>query len=282
MTEPAIWIIARLTLKEAVRRKIVLGALLLGLLFLGVYGAGLYFIRQDMMRSMRTPSAMIFNQMYNFLLLSGLYVVNFLFIAMAVLTSVDTIAGEIATGTIHTLVAKPVRRWEVLLGKWAGYVVMLTLYLVMMAGGVLAIVPAVTGYRAPHALRGVALIWMNGLLMLNVSLLGGTRFSTLANGVLVFAIFGVAFVGGWIEQIGSFLDSAAAINVGIVTSLLMPSEALWKRAAFEMRSLLVEAVGFSPFTSAGSVPSAMMIGYAVLYAFIALGLAVWSFERRDL
>ena len=260
----------------------LLGALLLGVVFLAVYGAGLYFIRQDMLRARRPPSVMVRNQAYNFLLLSGLYVVNFLCIAMAVLTSVDTVAGEIATGTIHTLVAKPVRRWEVLLGKWVGYVVMLTLYLVLMAGGVLVIVPAITGYRAPNALRGMALIWMNELLMLNVSMLGGTRFSTLANGVLVFAVFGVAFVGGWIEQIGSFMDSAAAVNVGIVSSLLMPSEALWKRAAFEMRSLLVDAVGFSPFTSTSSVPSALMLTYAALYALVALGLAMWSFERRDL
>ncbi|MBN1580120.1 MAG: ABC transporter permease [Anaerolineae bacterium] len=281
MTLPGLVVIAKLTFKEAVRRKIVLGALLLGLVFLGVYGTGLYFIRQDMLRTAVNMGPMIHNQMYNFLLLSGLYVVNFLFIAMSVLTSVDTVAGEIATGTIHTLVAKPVRRWEVLLGKWVGYVIMLTLYLAIMAGGVLVLVPAITGYRAPNALRGLVLIWMNGLLMLNVSLLGGTRLSTLANGVLVFAVFGVAFVGGWIEQIGSFLDSAAAVNVGIVSSLLMPSEALWKRAAFEMRSLLVDAVGFSPFTSS-SVPSPLMIGYAVLYAFVALGLAVWSFERRDL
>jgi ABC-type transport system involved in multi-copper enzyme maturation permease subunit len=282
MTLPGLAVIARLTFKEAVRRKIVLGALLLGLVFLAVYGTGLYFIRQDLMRAPRPPSTMIRNQIFNFMLLSGLYVVNFLYIAMAVLTSVDTVAGEIATGTIHTLVAKPLRRWELLLGKWAGYVIMLTLYLVMMAGGVLVLVPAITGYQVPNALRGTALIWMNGLLMLNVSLLGGTRLSTLANGVLVFAIFGVAFVGGWIEQIGSFLDSSAAVNVGIVSSLLMPSETLWKRAAFEMRSLIVNAIGFSPFTSADSVPSALMIGYAVLYAVVALGLAVWSFERRDL
>ena len=65
---------------------------------------------------------------------------------------------------------------------------------------------------------------LNGVLMLNVTLLGGTRFSTLANGVLVFAAFGVAFVGGWIEQIGSFLNSEAAVNVGIVSSLLLVSK----------------------------------------------------------
>lgn len=281
MTQSGIWTIARLTFKEAVRRKIVLGALLLGLVFLGVYGAGLYFVNEDMMHASRPPSATIRNQMHNFLTLSGLYVVNFLFVAMSVLTSADTVAGEIESGTIHAVAAKPIRRWEILLGKWLGFVAMLTFYLLLMAGGVLLLVWTLVGYRPPNVERGLILLWLNGILMLNLSLLGGTRLSTLANGVLVFAAYGVAFVGGWIEQIGSFLDSQAAINVGIVSSLLIPSEALWKRAAYEMRSLLVDIAGFSPFTSS-SVPSPLMMVYAVAYTLIALLLALWCFERRDL
>jgi Cu-processing system permease protein len=276
------WVIARLTFREASRRRIVLAALVLGVVFLGVYGAGLYFIRQDLMRSGEIGNPLISNQMYNFLLLSGLYVVNFLFAVMAVLTSVDTIAGEINSGTVQSLVAKPVRRWEILLGKWFGFIIMLTLYLALMAGGVIVINRAVTGYQAPNVFRALVLIWLNGCLLLSVSFLGGTRLSTLANGVLAFAAYGVAFVGGWIEQIGSFLESTAAINVGIVSSLLMPSEALWKRAAYEMRSPIVDVMGFSPFTSGNSVPSGLMVGYAVAYAVVALALAVWSFSCRDL
>jgi ABC-type transport system involved in multi-copper enzyme maturation permease subunit len=275
-------IVAKLTLKEAVRRKIVLGALLLGLVFLVVYGLGLHFIHKDMLRTMGRTNVLIRNQMYNFLLLSGLYVVNFLFATMTVLTAVDTIAGEIASGTIQTLASKPVRRWQILLGKWLGYVVMLTLYLALMGGGVTGLVPAITGYQPPNVPRGLLLVWLNGILLLNVTLLGGTQLSTLANGVLVFAAFGVAFVGGWVEQIGSFLDSRAAVNVGIVSSLLIPTEALWKRAAYEMRSLVVSAAGFSPFTSAASVPSPLMVVYGACYAAVALGLALWRFERRDL
>ncbi len=276
------WVIARLTFREASRRKIVFAALVLGVVFLGVYGAGLYFIRQDLARSGEIGNPLISNQIFNFLLLSGLYVVNFLFVVMAVLTSVDTIAGEINSGTIQSLVAKPVRRWEILLGKWFGFIVMLTLYLALMAGGVIAINRAITGYQASNVFRAMALIWLNGCLLLSVSFLGGTRLSTLANGVLAFAAYGVAFVGGWIEQIGSFLESTTAINVGIVSSLLLPSEALWKRAAYEMRSPIVDVMGFSPFTSGNSVPSGLMVGYAVAYAVVALALAVWSFSRRDL
>ena len=276
------WTITKLTLREAARRKILLAALALGVIFLAVYGIGLEFMQRDLARTGERLNPLISNQIFNFMLLAGLYVVNFLFGAMTVLTSVDTIAGEISSGTVQALVSKPVRRWEILLGKWLGFVVMMTLYFTLMAGGVIVIVGTVTGYQAPNVIRGLVLIWLNGMLLLSVSLLGGTRLSTLANGVLVFAAYGVAFIGGWIEQIGSFLKSATAVNVGIVSSLLLPSEALWKRAAYEMRSPVVDMLGFSPFTSGSSVPSALMVGYAVVYGLVALGLAIWSFRERDL
>lgn len=275
-------IFARLTFREAGRRKVLLGALLLSILFLTVYGTGVAFIHRDLVRYGQHSQRVVSVPIYNFLAQSGLYVVNFLTLALAVLTAVDTISGEIDTGTIHTLASKPLRRWEILLGKWLGYALMLTLYLLLMAGGVVLITRWITGYRLPNVLQGIGLMWLNGLLLLNLTLLGGTRLSTLANGVLVFATYGVAFIGGWVEQIGGFLGNEAAVTIGIVSSLLMPSEALWKRAAYEMRTVLADAIGPNPLLMTLSVPSVAMVLYAVVYALVVLGLALWSFARRDL
>jgi len=278
----ATWVITRLTFRQAARRKILLAALALGALFLGVYGLGLYFIQRDMAGYTTGQRLIMRNEAYNFMALAGLYVVNFLFTMMTVLTSVDTISGEIDVGTIHTLASKPVHRREIVLGKWLGFVGMLTLYLLLMAGGVMGLTTLITDYKVPNAWRGLVLMWLSGQLLLSVTLLVGTRLSTLANGVLVFALYGVAFLGGWVEQIGSFLENQTAVNIGILSSLLMPSEALWKRAAYEMRSAVVDAFGFSPFTSVSSIPSPAMIIYAVLYTLAALALAVRTFSRRDL
>ena len=121
----------------------------------------------------------------------------------------------------------------------------------------------------------------NTLLLLSVSILGGTSLSTLANGVLVFGLYGIAFIGGWIEQFGSFLHNQTAVNIGVISSLILPSEALWKRAAYAMQSPLVAAMGVSPFSS-NSVPSPLMLVYAGLYTLAALYLAVHLFSRRDL
>jgi ABC-type transport system involved in multi-copper enzyme maturation permease subunit len=273
--------IARLTFREAGRRKILLAALLLGLVYLAIYGVGFYYVNQETTRSQIGPGLLELNQIRNFLFMAGLYVVNFLTVMMAVLTSVDTLSGEIASGTVHTLVSKPVQRWEIVLGKWLGFAGMLTLYLLLMAGGTVGVVYIISGYLAPNILRGLGLLWMNAMLLLGVSLTGGAVLSTLANGVLVFGLFGIAFIGGWIEQIGSFIQNQTAVNVGIISSLIIPSEALWKRAAFEMQSPLVGELGFSPFTAA-SMPSQVMVLYGVVYGALALLLAIRLFNRRDL
>lgn len=276
-----IWVIARLTFWEASRRWILWVALLLGLIFLMIYALGFYEIRKEMLRDAPRMSAIQQGEMYNFFLMAGLYVVNFLSLVMTVLTSVDTLSGEIASGTIHTLVSKPMHRWEVVLGKWLGYAAMLLLYLVLMAGGVMGVVYGISGYHVPHALQGFSLMGFNLLLLLSVSFFGGSSLSTLANGTLAFGLYGVAFIGGWIEQFGALMRNQTAINIGILCSLILPSEALWRRAAFEMQSPLVASLGVSPFSS-GSVPSPLMIGYAIAYGVAMLVLAVQRFNRRDL
>jgi ABC-2 type transport system permease protein len=277
------FIIARLTFREAARRRVLLAALLLGLLFLAVYGIGMHYMVADMNNSgIRVVNR---SEIYNFLLMAGLYVVNFLTVMMTVLTSVDTLSGEVASGTIHTLVSKPIRRWEVVAGKWLGFSGMLALYLLLMGGGVLLLIWVLTGYYPQHPETALLLMLLNAFLLLSVSLFGGASFSTLTNGVLVFGLYGVAFIGGWLEQIGTMLPDPTAghtlVNIGIITSLIMPSEALWRRAAYTVQSPLVAALGFSPFTSR-SVPSPIMIFYAVAYLVLALFLAVRRFQQRDL
>jgi ABC-type transport system involved in multi-copper enzyme maturation permease subunit len=280
----SIFTITKLTIREASRRKILWAALILGLLFLIIYGFGFHYARLDLVKSMQQRSGMnivLLHEMYNFLLLAGLYSVNFMVIAMSALISVDTLSGEINSGTIQTLVTKPIRRWQIVIGKWLGFGLMLTFYLLLMAGGTMGVVYGTAGYLAPHSSQGVALLWMNGMLFLSLSLWGGSFLSTLANGVVAFGLFGVAFVGGWMEQIGSFLGNQVAVNIGIISSLIFPCEAVWRRLVYNMQSPLVTRLGVS-FFSSSSVPSQWMIVYAAAYAVVLLISAVWRFNHRDL
>ena len=267
-----------LTFHEARRRKMVLAALVMGGLFLLLYGLGVALIDRNLKEHPISAIQLRFN--YSILLIAGLYVVHFLTVMLAIFASVDTIAGEIATHTIQTLVTKPVRRWQIVMGKWMGYAAMLLLYLGLLGGGIFLVMYVLVGYTPPNPLAGLLLLMLEALVLLSLSMLGGTRLSTLTNGVLLFMLYGVAFIGAWVEQIGALLQSHAAVNVGIVTSLLMPVEALWRRASFLMQPPILSSIP-TPF-SGTSPPSQAMVIYAALYAAAALGLAMRAFSRRDL
>lgn len=270
--------ITRLTFHEARRRRMVLAALALGAIFLLLYVIGFSLIERDLRAESIPP--MFARQLYNFLLLAGLYVVHFLTIMLAIFASVDTLSGEISSHTIQTIITKPVRRWQVLLGKWLGFALMLVLYLGLLDGGILLAVYLLVGYVPPNPLQGVLLLMLEALVLLSLSLLGGTRLSTLTNGVALFMLYGLAFIGAWVEQIGALLQSSAAVRVGIITSLLLPVEALWRRAAYLMQPPLAQSMP-TPF-STSSVPTQAMVVYAALYAAAALLLAMRAFSRRDL
>ena len=267
-----------LTFHEARRRRKVLAALAIGGRFLLRYGLGVAVNDKNHQEAHKSAIQMRFG--YNLLLIAGLYVVHFLTVMLAIFASVDTIAGEIATHTIQTLVTKPVRRWQIVLGKWLGYSAMLLLYLGLLGGGIFLVMYVVVGYTPPNPLGGLLLMMLEALVLLSLSMLVGTCLSTLTNGVLLFMLYGVAFIGAWVEQIGALLQSHAAVNVGIVTSLLMPVEALWRRASYLMQPPIMSSIP-TPF-SGTSPPSQAMVLYAALYAAAALGLAMRVFSRRDL
>lgn len=277
------WIMAGVTFREAARKKLLWMALLAGAAFIALFSTGLYFQLKD--QAHRT-NPLIIRQAVNALLMVGLYAVDALAIVMTVLTSVDTLSGEIASGTIHAVAAKPISRWQVLMGKWLGFVGMLTIYVVLMVGGItlmtyLLSAHYVSGVVPHHLLRGTFLIWLECVLLLSLTFLFGTSFSTLTNGVLALGFHGLAFIGGWTEEVGAALGSQRAVNVGIVASIIMPSESLWRRAVFEMQSPLLGVLRFGPFSNA-SVPSRAMVAYAAAYLVVALGLAIRRFGQRDL
>jgi ABC-type transport system involved in multi-copper enzyme maturation permease subunit len=282
----SISVLARMTFQEAIRRRIVLTGLVLGILFLILFSIGAYLISTEIQRETFAEGGAAYQnimqtEMSNFLLMAGLYAVTFLSVAMGALLGADTLAGEINSGSIQTILTKPVRRSDVVFGKWLGFAGLLGLYAILMSGGVILIVFLQSDYIPRNMLTGLSLIYLESLLVMTISLAGSSAMPALATGGMVFGLYGLAFLGGWIEQIGTLASIPAAVQIGIVSSLIVPTEALWRRAAFEMQTPLASSLGMSPF-GAFSAPSLLMVLYAILYLVVVFAIAVSTFNRRDI
>ena len=270
--------VTRLTLYEAFRKRILMAVLIAGAGFLTLYGLGLHF----MVRGEGNGMALIERRIFlNMLTLAGLFAANFLTIMTAVLLPVDTLSGEIASGVIQTVAVRPIRRRDIVLGKWLGHWIVMAAYFTLLAGGVLTITALRSGFTPQKLEIGLPLILLEGTVLLTLSIAGGAKLSTVTNGMLAFGLFGFAFIGNLVEQIGTMAQNDAAREVGTVASLIMPSESLWQLAAYHMQPSVVRDLGNSPFSPV-SVPSVAMVVWAAGYILVALTLGVRWFGKRAL
>ena len=173
------------------------------------------------------------------------------------------------------------RRATIVLGKWAAYALVVSGYFAFLALGLLAIVRVRGGYMVPHPEIGLPLIALEAVVLVSVCIAAGTRLSTVTTGIVTFGLFGLAFIGNWVEQIGTMTSNEAARVVGTVASLLMPSESLWMLAAHHMQPPIMSQLGLTPFSPL-SVPSPAMVAWAVAYVVLMLTVALRGFAKRAL
>ena len=141
-----VWIMAGVTFREAARKKMLWMALAAGAGFLILFGTGLHFQTKALAKENMSP--LLRREIAFSMLTMGLYAVDLLAVLMTILTAVDTLSGEIASGAIQAVATKPVPRWQVLVGKWLGFLGMLTAYIAIMAGGVNAVTYVIDGKRS--------------------------------------------------------------------------------------------------------------------------------------
>lgn len=275
----AILTVAHLTLYEARRRRIVTAAALCGGAFLIVFIGGVFFSGRELAEE---GAPLLERQgMLSLLTIAGLFAANFLSVLFAVLLPVDALSGEIDSGVMQTLASKPISRTEILLGKWLGHWTIIAAYLLLLSVGVLLTGWLVAGHAQINVSRALPLMLLEVTLLLTVSIAGGTRLSTVTNGIAALGFYGIAFIGGWVEQIGGFAGVSSARTIGIAASLISPPDALWRLAAYHLQPPLLRDLGAGPF-AAGSVPTILSVWWAGAFTALTLMWAVRSFGRRAL
>jgi Cu-processing system permease protein len=100
------------------------------------------------------------------------------------------------------------------------------------------------------------------------------------NAITAVGFYGVAFIGGFVEQIGGFAGITSMRTIGILVSLLSPADSMWRMAAHYMEPEIVRSTG--ALALGASVPSLLMVWWAVGFTVLTLLYAIRAFRRRAL
>src|SRR2546422_9509354 len=163
MTMPPFLVIARLTIQESSRRRLLLALLVLTLLVVGFSAWGFNKIT-TVTRSDGTPLppdqvALLTSQL--------LIVITFMFSGVLALSAAvvagPLISAEVESGLLLSMLARPVRRSEVVIGKWLGLAVLVAIY---AAGSAFLEITAdhwATGDAPPHPIELLLVVGAAGL-----------------------------------------------------------------------------------------------------------------------
>ncbi len=203
---------------------------------------------------------------------------------MTVFIGVGLVSREIERRSIFALLAKPLPRWEFVVGKYFGLVLTITVNVWAMAAALYLALAwqhwvAPLGVKAswaapaldPRLTIGVLMITLELALLTAVALF----FSTFSSSALISVVLTVGvFVAGLLSaDLRGFNDAVEAPVIGQIIAGVG-----WLVPAFSSFDVKTEIVYGLPI-GAGKV--LYTIAYAVAYAATAVGAAVMVFRRRE-
>ncbi|MHB0977223.1 MAG: ABC transporter permease [Candidatus Aquicultorales bacterium] len=272
--------IARLTFREAVRKKIVLIAFVLTGIFIVLYGTGLYYVGPHLEQ---IPDGFGRQAVRSQFLTMGLFMASFIISVTAIFASVGSVSADVDSGIMHAVLARPIRRGCVVLGKYLGCAVMVGAFGTVLFLAVTTLANRFTGVVVENLPATLGLFILQPLILTAVSVAFSTTLSTLGSGIAAFTLYSIAFVGGFVEQLGAMIELETLVKSGIVASLVMPSDAIYRKAISLVSPATQSLMGMSsgPFGTV-SAPSTWMVVYACFYLAGVLALGIRIFTKRDI
>lgn len=276
--------IASLTLREAVRRRLVIAVALLTIAVIGLTTWGFAKLHALVVSEGRPPPSEA-AATYSILVVLLAEMFSFVLAVGAAFLAAPAISGDVDSGVALVILPRPIRRGEVVLGKWLGLVALLTTYIAGAGAFELFAIRAVTGYAPPHPLLALCFIVLQTLVLMTMALVLSTRMAAVTAGVIALVLYGVARVAALAGMIAAFYNNESLIHACTVVSLVVPTGELLRGTAFYLEPAIVAAMsgtagGQNPITVSSPPPPAFLV-WTAGWLITMLALAVWSFRKRD-
>jgi ABC-type transport system involved in multi-copper enzyme maturation permease subunit len=203
----------------------------------------------------------------------GLTAVSLFGVVIAIFIGIGLVSKEIEKRTLYTVLSRPVRRWEFIIGKFFGLAGTLVVNTFFMAIGVFAALLYVAHkFSAPDALILVALyfIVLEFLIICSLALLFSSFSSPLLSAVFAFSLF---VIGSFADDLRGFAGLTHGFTRWIATgaAYLVPNFSALN---------IISAVAHQQTVAWQLILQNTL--YAVFYTAMALSGAVLIFERRNL
>ena len=201
----------------------------------------------------------------------GLAGIQFFTMLIAVMMSVLLISREVDSRTVYNILAKPVRRWQFLIGKYLGLLATVALNLALMTAVLLAVTVLYMGEFDAGLLFAAAMILLEMALLTAFATLFAVLTRPMLGTVFTLAVFVIGHVS---EDIWVLTKH---VNSGLVRPLVAALYAVLPNLErFNFKSEVVHDVGIS----SGEV--ALTVAYGLAYTAMVLVLACARFRARDL
>ncbi|MBV8430647.1 MAG: ABC transporter permease subunit [Solirubrobacterales bacterium] len=274
--------IAGLTIRESVRRRLLLAFIGITVLIVGLSAWGF-----DRLSHSHTLTSGETNLAVPDALILFMFMFSFVLALSASAIAAPAISSEVESGVLMTIVTRPIRRTEVLLGKWLGLAALLAGYAVGVCLLEFLVVRLASGFVPPNPVLVTVYLFAEGALLLTLGLFLSTRVPVIAAGVIAVAVFGTGWLAGVVGTLGTNLNIPALRTVGQVGRFLLPTDGLWHAAIYYLQPASVIGENLTggnqrnPFFSQGA-PSWAYLLWVGCWFLIVLTAAVASFERREL
>lgn len=272
----AIWLIASLTLKETMRRRIWVASLLASLAVVG------FVFVARLGASVRADDPIVQSVVPRITLILGLDVVKFFGSVMAMTLASGAIALEIERGMLYAVLYKPLRRYQVVLGKWIGILTFALLNTLFWAVLLYVCVRLMMGRTYWETWRAPLVVLLYPVLFGTLTLLFSTFASTGLTIALSIITAGVAWSEKPMREFGIVFDIETLMRVANNVRWIVPMNHLRRWVLEEMAVIVPERMLASQrFQAFEAPPGGWEIGYVFGYIVVVLLLGIFVFQRRD-
>ncbi len=202
---------------------------------------------------------------------------NLIGMFMAVFVSLGSVHDAIERGTMAALVTKPMRRSQVVLGRWAGYALLMIGYVLIIGLSLWLTVALDTGQPFWSYLPALGLACLNVVTMVTLTYAISVFMPAAANAIFAFLIFGVTASLSLLNIAGAG-DGIGMRIVGNLFRLSLPVG----EVGDQMRRFLRFKPRTAPIAPAYLVPRGWSFLYEIVYVGALLLLVVTVFGSKDL